>query len=147
MRNTRAPPLPQDNGDQLLLQTMHQQCEEQMTKWADYRGGDAKYLKADDLPEKAAVELAIEKVEVETLKNDDGEKDALVVYFSGKERGLVVNATNSRVLEDVFGTDVDAAIGQKVVLYRDMTNLRGKQVPCLRLRAPEQPVNSDEIPF
>lgn len=49
----------------------------------------------------------------------DGRKQPklFAVKFSGKERQLVLNATNRKTLAGKFGTDTKAWKGQKVLLY------------------------------
>jgi hypothetical protein len=80
-----------------------------------------KFVAAEDL-EAGPLEVTIERWSVERLPH--GEKS--VVWFRegvGKEeRGLVLNKTNLRRLEEILGSDdLDAWRGQRVVLFRDDT--------------------------
>jgi hypothetical protein len=80
-----------------------------------------KFVAAEDL-EAGPLEVTIERWSVERLPH--GEKS--VVWFregAGKEeRGLVLNKTNLRRLEEILGSDdLDDWRGQRVVLFRDDT--------------------------
>lgn len=105
------------------------------------------FLKASDLPEGAAVKLVIDKIVVETIKNDDGESDKPVLYFKNKEKGFVLNSTNLKMLVALFGDDIDAPCTETVVLYRTMVDFRGQMVPALRLRGVDQGALEDDVPF
>lgn len=120
-----------------------------MVRLTDYLRGESKYLKAEDLPEGAEVRLTIDRVEIETLEHGDGRKDrdAAVLYFKNKERGLVLNYVNGKRLTDAYGEESDNCIGQVVLLYRDTTQFKGQTVPCLRLRIPVEEMPADGIPF
>jgi len=91
----------------------------------------SKFLKADDLRGRA-VKLTIDSVQMEKL--DDGEKP--VLFFLGKEKGLVLNRTNSDVLADAFGHETDDWANREIEVYPDKTHYQGKLVACLRVRVP-----------
>jgi hypothetical protein len=111
----------------------------------------SQYLKAADIPERSEVDLTLAKVQVEEIEDGNGKREAKpVLYFAGKEKGIVLNLTNGQVLISAFGDDTDAYPGKSVVLYRTETQFQGKMVPCLRLRVPsvgaESPSPKD-VPF
>lgn len=68
--------------------------------------------------------------------------------FDGKEKGvlsfeetskeLILNATNTNIVCDLYGEqDVDL-IGQRIELYQDKTKFMGKMVPCVAVREPKE---------
>ncbi len=110
----------------------------------------SKYLKASDLeagPQTADIrELVLEEVgqgkDVETKP---------VVYFQDRQKGLVLNVTNLRTIDEAYTTNSDAWVGKPVELYSTETDFGGKRVPCVRLRIPKAPsadeLLDDEVPF
>ena len=123
---------------------------------ANYKAVFGNYLKAEDLQGKA-VRITIERVELEDFKSSDGKAERkLVVHFSGKEKGLVLNRTNADTLAEIFGDqDYDNWVGP-VVLFPDMTTFGGKRVPCIRIKAATAPkrvepepelIDEDSVPF
>jgi hypothetical protein len=136
--------------DDLQLFSMyeeHQNEREYEMALSDYYKSESTYLKADDLREGAEVRLTISKVQVEVIDQDGGKKEVAVVYFSGKEKGLVLNATNGSKITGAYGDSIEAVTGKEVILYRDTTEFKGKTVPCLRVRIPSQEVDAEDIPF
>ena len=114
------------------------------------------YIKADLLKPGQELELTVREVKLEEV--DDGVSKP-VLYFQGKQAGLVLNRVNANTLADVWGAETDAWMGKEVILFRTMTEYQGRRVPCLRLRLPEPPQPEppaddagegepgDEIPF
>jgi hypothetical protein len=122
-----------------------------------------KFLKAADLNGKPLT-VTIEAAQTETLRNERGEEKKTVLYFRGVRQGLALNLTNWDSVADITNQgDTDDWPGYQVELYPTTTDLRGKTVDCIRIRAPAQrdlPTKSppvaaplprnemdDEIPF
>lgn len=105
----------------------------------------SKYLRADDLQDHE-VQCTIADVRVEDVSGD-GTDDKPVLYFEGKDKGLVLNKTNSMVIASSYGDDTDDWQGKPVVLYPTKTQYQGKLVPCLRVRIPVPSVEEDEPLF
>lgn len=91
----------------------------------------SKYLKAADLQDRK-VTVAMSRVELEDI--GDGDPKA-VLYFQGKEKGLVLNRTNANMIETLYGPETDDWVGQQITLYPATTDFRGKTVPCIRVSA------------
>lgn len=90
----------------------------------------SKFLKAEDLNGKR-VAVKIKYVEMEKIGDDDKKP---VVYFSGKEKGLVLNKTNAGTIAEITGTEeMDDWSGQGIVLFPDKTSFQGKRVDCIRI--------------
>lgn len=90
---------------------------------------EGKYLKAAQLQGKAR-QLTVDRAEVEEVS--DGEHK-LVLYFSGKDKGLVLNKTNLSELVDQLGSETDGWGGEQVILRPDRTTFNGKMVACIRI--------------
>lgn len=91
----------------------------------------SKYLKAADLQDRD-VRVTMGNVEKEKL----GDDMKLVLYFKGKEKGLVLNKTNSNSIVDAYGDDTDDWFGQEIILFSVMTDFQGKVGPAIRVRQP-----------
>ncbi len=103
----------------------------------------SKFVKAEDLAGQV-VRVTIAKVGIEEVGQAKDRKATL--SFVGKDKGLVLNRTNTKALIDAFGKDSDAWVGQKIELYATETLFQGKPVQGLRVRpapkkaAPKAPV-------
>lgn len=99
--------------------------------------GSQKFFKAADLARPAVVAIAEVAEEVVGQGRDAEEK--VVLYFSGTEKGLVLNSTNANAIADLFGFETGNWIGGKVELFADKTAFAGKIVDCVRVRKPSLP--------
>lgn len=116
----------------------------------------SKYLRAADLNGHEPI-VTIDRVVMETL----GDDRKPVVYFKGKDKGVVLNKTNFNAIEDISGEeDTDNWTGVKVKLITAKVEFQGKRVAAIRVEEqsesaprrtpPPEPVdapNDDEIPF
>lgn len=59
-----------------------------------------------------------------------------VLYFEKAQKGLVLNKTNTRKIESIYGTDTDDWMGHPIALYPSETDFQGETVACIRVRAP-----------
>ena len=101
------------------------------------------YLKASDLAGRT-VPVLVEKVQIE----DIGGEDKPVLYFSGKDRGLVLNKTNAGVIAALYGPETDEWAGAKLKLYPTKVNYQGQMVDAIRIRGQEPTeAPTDEVPF
>lgn len=92
-----------------------------------------KYLKASDLQGRD-VTVRMGRVEQEKV----GDDHKLILYFQGKEKGMVLNKTNANAIADVYGPETGDWYGQPIILFEQMVDFQGKRVPGLRIRAPRQ---------
>lgn len=89
------------------------------------------YLKAADLQGRQ-VSVAMANVAYEKM----GDDTKLVLYFAGKDKGLVLNKTNANNIAAIYGQDTDAWIGKSVVLVEALVDFQGRSVPAIRVRGP-----------
>ena len=113
------------------------------------------YLKASDLGSAAPV-VTIDRVEVEPVGRDREMKP--ILYFKGKEKGVVLNKTNSNMIATLTGSrDTDDWAGCQIRIYATTTEFGGETVECIRIKGagPQQPsrqpqtvaVEDDSVPF
>lgn len=127
----------------------------------------SEFLKAADLRDRNVL-VVMDRVEMKDIGGDHKP----ILFFQGKDKGLVLNKTNANNIAMAHGDDTDDWSGKEVVLFPAMTDFQGKTVPCIRVRqarasdrpaaakpalkavgentvrAPEPPpISDDEIPF
>lgn len=119
----------------------------------------SKFLRKEDFDEDRV--LTIRGVKLEDMPGDDGSQK-WVLYFREEAKGMALNVTTIRVLEQAFGDDSDQWVSNRVMVYVDPNvSFGGKIVGGLRLRTPKKqsvkaptppPVEDDgfgdsEVPF
>src|SRR5690554_4945273 len=90
----------------------------------DYRKFfDKEYLGHWDLPEDKDAVAVIAKVEAGELHNPGKKADKKpILTFEGKDKRMVVNATNAKTIAAMYGPHVEDWIGKPVALFRTTTN-------------------------
>ena len=94
----------------------------------------SKYLKCADLQGRS-VSAIIHNVEIEKL----GEDNRPVVYFKGKQKGLVLNKTNAGTIADMYGDNTDHWEGHKITLRPTRVDFRGERVDAIRVEFVQPP--------
>lgn len=89
------------------------------------------YLKAADLNGQVA-RVMIKNVTMGTVGNDSKP----IMYFQGKEKGLVLNKTNATTIAYAYGTDTDQWAGAEIELFMALVDYQGRQVEAIRVRVP-----------
>ena len=114
------------------------------------------YLKASDLKNQQPV-VTIDRVEFEPVGRTKEMKP--ILYFVGKDKGLVLNKTNAKILIGLTGTgETDEWHGFAVKLYATHVEFQGDSVEAIRIKAagqngprptpqPVAHVEDDDIPF
>jgi hypothetical protein len=100
----------------------------------------SQYLKASDLGGRE-VRVTMGRVEREEIGTDK----KLVLYFKGKEKGIVLNKTNANTIGDAYGDDTDDWYDQPLILFSIRTEFQGKPVDGLRCRVPT-PKDNRQLP-
>lgn len=125
---------------------------------------ESKYLRSTDLmvqgsnpPTYRRADVTIERVAVETLTRENESDDhKYILYFAGKQKGMVLNVTNEEWMTATFGVPPgnDPATlsahfaGASVTIYVD-PNIKfgGKRVGGLRLMARATPEAAPSPPM
>lgn len=114
------------------------------------------YLKASDLHGSTPT-VTMSHVTSEQM----GDDRKLVLYFQGKEKGMVLNKTNANNIASIYGPETDDWQGKKIMLAVAWVDFQGRSVEALRVRPPangksapkqETPAREmadmdDEVPF
>ncbi len=101
----------------------------------------SQYLKAADLGGRE-VRVTMANTEREKLGNDN----KLVLYFKGKEKGLVLNKTNAGTISDAYGDDTEDWFDNPLILFSVKTDFQGKVVDAIRCRGPTAKDNRQQAP-
>lgn len=104
----------------------------------------SKYLKAATLGDQVA-RVRIDRVATEDVSGNRSEDPKPVLYFVGKDKGMVLNKTNARVIESAYGSETDDWRGKPIEIYVGETQYAGDVVPCLRVRIPKQPTGGNSL--
>lgn len=94
----------------------------------------SKYLRAADLQGRD-VTVTIERVEMADIGDGD---EKPVIYFRGKEKGLVLNKTNAGSISDALGDETEDWTGAAIIIFPTKTDYQGKRVDAIRVRVPRQ---------
>lgn len=90
------------------------------------------YLKASDLKGNQVV-VTIDRVEFEPVGREREMK--AVVYFIGKEKGVVLNKTNANKITEIAASALtEEWHGTAIVLYPTETEFAGERVECIRIK-------------
>jgi hypothetical protein len=93
----------------------------------------SKYLKKEDFDEDQV--CTIKDCKLEEISQQGETK--WILYFREHQKGLVLNTTTIRVLEQAFGDNSDDWNGKRVKVYVDPNvSFQGRVVGGLRLRPP-----------
>lgn len=107
---------------------------------ADWRSMfDREYIGAWDLGDKDVI-VTIVKAQGVELKMQGGIKNKKpVIWFDGKEKGMVLNKTNSKTIAALYGNDTANWIGKPISIYATRTTFGSEEVDCIRVR-PAAPI-------
>jgi hypothetical protein len=92
------------------------------------------YIKAADLKGRQ-VSVKMDRAEYEMIGSDK----KLILYFVGKDKGMVLNKTNANNIAMIYGDDTDDWRDQEIILFEAMVDFQGKTVPAIRVKGPGKP--------
>lgn len=87
------------------------------------------YLKAADL---AGQRVTVTMSHVKMAKM--GEDNRPVLYFQGKDKGLVLNKTNMNSIASAYGYETDDWAGQRIEMFPMDVEYQGKMVEAIRVK-------------
>lgn len=91
------------------------------------------YLKASDLGGASPI-VTIDRVEFEPVGREKEMK--AVVYFEGKDKGMVLNKTNAKNISGLVGSfETDDWVGFRIRLYATNVEFQGETVEAIRVKA------------
>ena len=92
----------------------------------------SEFLKAADLDGRN-VKVVMDRVEMRDIGGDHKP----ILFFQGKEKGMVLNKTNANNIAGAYGDDTDDWSGKELVLFEAMVDFQGKTVAAIRVRTPQ----------
>lgn len=103
-------------------------------------GRESPWLTNEDIPHDRDVTVTIENVVLHprlTMQGGRDKTNALSIGFVGKERRLLLNATNRKALAALFGANTADWFGKRVILHvePDVRRPDGTKGPAVRIRA------------
>ena len=115
-----------------------------------YYQSSSKLLKAEDLKTDrgyAEVEVEVHEIFEEEMSEGSETRIKLSLGFKGRDKRLLLNVTNYRVLEGAFTSETQHWLGKMLVIHVDpYVQYQGSIVPGLRIRVAGAP-STDDIPF
>jgi hypothetical protein len=102
------------------------------------------HLKAADLGGKT-VTVTIREVKAEEIGRDKETKP--VLYFVGKEKGVVLNKTNARKIVSLTGTaNTEEWAGFRIAIFPTTVEFSGDMVEAIRVKAAPQAASAPPPP-
>lgn len=99
------------------------------TNWSDLDP----YLKPIHLAGKS-VRAFVDKIEFQTVHPKPGLKEIKpVMYFVGKKKALILNATNQKFLRESFGDQISASVGSELLLVPASKVIAGRKIETIIL--------------
>lgn len=97
----------------------------------------SKYLRASDLKGQQPV-VTMSAVKFEAVGQSRDMK--AVLYFEGKDKGVVLNKTNANKITEIVGSALtEDWRGHQIRLYPSVTTFQGEEVECIRVKAVNTP--------
>jgi hypothetical protein len=97
---------------------------------------DPRFIGAYALPNGADLVVTISYVQKETITMMGGKKeDHSLMYLYDGWKPMILNTTNSKTIEKLYGPYIEDWAGKRVTLYASTTKLGSEMVECLRIRA------------
>ncbi len=103
----------------------------------------SKYVKASDL-EGGPKTVVMRELVVEEIGQGKSAEPKGVLYFSDFDKGMVLNVTNCRTIEDGYGTETDAWPGKSIELFSMKVDFKGDRVDAVRVRVPNS-ASADDL--
>jgi F0F1-type ATP synthase alpha subunit len=117
-----------------------------MTKFAESQSKDLKA--AEFVGKNLKVRIASVTIQHFDANGDQAAQDKPRLTFAGKEKGLILNSTNTQALVKAYGSDSETWVGHEIGLttkdYSDKGYGHGWIVTPLDVKAPDF---NDDIPF
>ena len=110
----------------------------------------SKYLKATDIG-KRKIKVRISHVDMDTV-GDNEEKP--ILYFIGKDKGLVLNVTNANRIVAAYGDETEDWGGKDIFVFVEKVSFKGQMTDGIRVDVPRQegdetaaPLEDEDPPF
>lgn len=107
---------------------------------------DPRFIGAYALPNGADLTVTINYVQKDTITMMGGKKeDHLLMYLYDGWKPMILNATNGKTIEKLYGAYIEDWAGQRITLYASTTKMGSDIVECLRIRAKVPPTEKETL--
>lgn len=91
-----------------------------------------RFLTAADLGSNRPT-VTIERVWIEVLEGEKGPQEKVIIAFVGKKKAYVLPKINAIGIAKMFGNDIKAWRGKRIVLYATADLMALRREPCVRI--------------
>lgn len=108
-----------------------------------------KYTGAYELPEGQTRTLRIQRLCNEDVCDTSGKKQlCFVAYFDGQSKPMVLNKTNCKTIEKLYGPIIEQWIGKQITIESKKVKAFGEMVDALRVKhSVPKPSNTDNSKY
>ncbi len=107
---------------------------------------ESKWLKAANL-QGQRVSVVISHVTRENIGSEDKPETKPIVFFVGKDKGLVLNKTNAEQISAMYGDETDSWVDKTIELYTQKVPFNGQMVDAIRIAPPPNvPMTGQAMP-
>lgn len=92
------------------------------------------YLGAYSLNEGQDMTITLQNVKREMVTGNGGKKEECMVAYIKGNKPMILNRTNAKSIEKLYGPYIEDWAGKQVTLYESSTRVGGDTVACLRIR-------------
>jgi len=96
---------------------------------------DPRFVGVYALPNGEDMTVTIRYVQKETITMMGGKKEDHSLAYLLETKPLILNSTNSKTIEKLYGPYIEDWAGRRITLYASTTKLGNEMVECLRIRA------------
>jgi len=87
----------------------------------------------------------VDRIEFTTLHPRPGQEEIKpVMYFVGKQKGLILTATNQDFLRSTFGDEITASYGKAITLKAIQKKVAGRMIDTIIIGIPPQAERTEE---
>lgn len=118
-----------------------------MPSVTDFYQTESRWLKAEDLKGRKH-KVRIKDYDIVEFEEKGQKKRKIGLSFDGKDKGLMLNKTNAKIVAKQHGQDMDDWVGKEINIYPTTTDYEGRPVECIRVEDYIPPADdSEEAPF
>jgi len=120
--------------NQQAAKAQNQMTQEKEKHWKDFF--NYKYAGGYFLDKSKDLTVVINKIVIEEVVGASGKKqDCPVCYFGGLEKPMILNKTNAKQIEKLYGeSNPDKWVGKKIIVYSTKVDAWGSVVDAWRVR-------------
>lgn len=107
---------------------------------------DPRFLGVYALPNGQDLTVTIRYVAKETITMMGGKKEDHSLAYMVETKPLILNSTNSKSIEKLYGPYIEDWAGKRITLYASTTKFGSEIVDCLRIRPKVPAAEKERLP-